>query len=398
MKGVKVMYDELNGVPQNIQDVAADPLFWANGDASEARDVRPKSGVLPPLLIGGINVQPLDGPDPVFSADWLSATLKSEGLTQVIDLDWFYRVLYRRFDCLHRKEFKVRSANGRNGYEKSIRFFVSGEDAGGIFYGGKHQRNTVFFEVKGSLCGLIKPLYWYWIFRVFRMYGARVTRFDLAADFFRGECSVRHLNSAWEESPRAILGGNGKLPAGKWVDGKEKGSSLTIGGRESNRQICVYEKGKELGDSESPWVRLELRFRAFTAEIVYDALNPERWLDYLRGSGPYFEPLFPAGGFLKMKQARPAEFETMLKAVIAGLVHCSKQYGRLLFWAGNMLGPVNAWRLLARNDGTWSKIKKYPRLTSDEAMEMMNVILSKLVSENSLPAEFQPLVESDVPW
>lgn len=391
----------INRVDESIQNNWENPLFWDDGSASEARDVRPKSGISPPLLIGGANISPLAGPDPHYSADWLSMTLKSKDLTRSIDLDWFYQVIYRRFDCLHRKEFKVREGDGRNGYEKSLRFFVSGEDAGGIFYGGLHQRNTIFFEMKGALCALIKDVYWYWIYRVVRRYGYRITRFDLAADFFRGECCVRCLYDAWRNDPRAVLGTNGRLPSPDWRDSAHKGATLTLGGRESPRQICTYEKGRQLGDITSPWTRVELRFRVQKDNINPAVLSPEFWLDYLRATGPWWAKLFPIGGFQKMRRARPVEHESMLKAVIHGLVHCSKQYGRLLYWLGNLVGPVNAFRLLARSDGTWSKVKKFPQLTSDQAAEMMTVILSRIAAESSLPEKFQPIferVEDTVSW
>jgi len=393
--------DSVHEGSEAIHEVFKKASFWEDGSASEARDVRPKKGPLPPLLIGGANILPLDGPDPVFSADWLSLTLKSKDLTRDIDLDWFYRVLYRRFDCLHVKEVRFRDGDGRNGYEKSIRFFVSGEDAGGIFYGGLHQRNTIFFELKGAICAFIKPVYWYWIFRVVRRYGYRITRFDLAADFFRGECCVRCLYDAWKNDPRAVLGNNGRLPSQEWRDSGEHGATLTLGGREAGRQICTYEKGRFLGDVASPWTRVEMRWRVQKNEIPAEILSPEFWLEYLRGSGPWWAKLFPIGGFMKVRRARPVEHESMLKSVIHGLVHCSKQYGRLLYWLGNLVGPVNAFRLLARSDGTWSKVKKFPQLTSEQASEMMNVILSRLAVESNLPREFQPVyeyVEDTVSW
>ncbi|HHW4673704.1 MAG TPA: replication initiation factor domain-containing protein, partial [Xylella fastidiosa subsp. pauca] len=51
-----------------------------------------------------------------------------------------------------------------------------------------------------------------------------------------------------------------------------------------------YEKGKQLGVAESPWVRYEVRFYAKHAVIPFDLL--EEPMRYLRGSYDYLCQLF----------------------------------------------------------------------------------------------------------
>jgi DNA relaxase NicK len=144
----------------------------------------------------------------------------------------------------------------------------------------------------------------------------------------------------------------------------------------------VYEKGRKEGNGASPWTRLEIRFLRRTCDVVVGVLDPENWLAYLRGAGQYFASLFGVGFGLKMTQkSRSADIEDVLCTVIKSVEHVRDTYGRFLYWLGQMVGEENALRLLAVESGQWVKIRRFPRLASDEAETMMSLLLGNAVKQ-----------------
>ena len=73
----------------------------------------------------------------------------------------------------------------------------------------------------------------------------------------------------------------------------EKGRSLYVGSRESGKLLRIYEKGKQLGDSKSKWVRWELELHSSQRIIPLEAMiKPSEFL-----AGAY-----PALSFLNEQQ------------------------------------------------------------------------------------------------
>lgn len=81
-------------------------------------------------------------------------------------------------------------------------------------------------------------------------------------------------------------GSHGRLPKPKLLDDFDTGDGKTfyVGQRKNDKLLRVYEKGKQLGDPNSPWVRweLELHNAAYVIHpvtILYPGL-------YLAGAYP----------------------------------------------------------------------------------------------------------------
>ena len=78
--------------------------------------------------------------------------------------------------------------------------------------------------------------------------GARVSRVDVAVDDLTGRLiNVRRFKSLLVDGS---FTNRGRPPSARFVDdmGTGKGCTLYIGQR-GHKQLCVYEKGKQLGDS-----------------------------------------------------------------------------------------------------------------------------------------------------
>lgn len=108
----------------------------------------------------------------------------------------------------------------------------------------------------------------------------RITRCDLAFDDMEGEYSVNDVRDAWRQG---LFNGRGRPPScetrgvcgdnGSWGDGHSR--TFYVGSRDSCRYWRSYEKGHQLGDMESKWVRHEIelkRDRSSRYEIPLEVL------------------------------------------------------------------------------------------------------------------------------
>lgn len=107
---------------------------------------------------------------------------------------------------------------------------------------------------------------------------AQLTRIDLAFDDPVGNLFLlRKIPARWQagefSSPRSP-----RLPKfeqrGPWLADDPDGSGLTayIGARASGKLLRIYEKGKQLGDTKSEWVRAEAELRNSVFSLVPDML------------------------------------------------------------------------------------------------------------------------------
>jgi len=89
--------------------------------------------------------------------------------------------------------------------------------------------------------------------------------------------------------------------------------------------LCVYEKGKQLGDEASPWVRYEGRFGNKYRSIPFDVLTRP---------GEYLAGMFPCLSWISAIADKFATATKKAKAAMASLTaHVKRQYGRFLHFA-----------------------------------------------------------------
>ena len=179
---------------------------------------------------------------------------------------------------------------GRNFYQYS---FDIGEGLGFVCIGG--QRNTVSITVSGNGLSMAQNG---WEFQLFKFLEnaqrGKITRIDLAHDDIKGEyLNVYELDKL--ESAGGFHCGGARSSVrhdGNWKykDPNNQGLTLYVGNRASGKMMRAYEKGKQLGEANSKWTRVEVEYKSVDRNIPFDVLlNPSA---YFMGAYPCFETLF----------------------------------------------------------------------------------------------------------
>lgn len=113
-------------------------------------------------------------------------------------------------------------------------------------------------------------------------YGVRITRVDLAADDLAGEHSVQSARDAYSAG---VFSDKGRPPSYKYIEtSKSDGDTFYVGKACSGKMLRVYEKGKQLGCPDSPWVRWEVQLLSINRHLPPAVLVDPR--PYMRGSYP----------------------------------------------------------------------------------------------------------------
>lgn len=205
---------------------------------------------------------------------------------------------------------------GWQGYDHRI-------DLGGfglLGYGGEHQRGTAHLELNAHGCARIVD--WHAVRVWCEAYGVRITRIDLAHDDFSGQTVSIAKARAWFDEGKFNTGG--RTPYARLVDdlGSDKGKTLYVGQRQNGKLCRVYEKGKQLGDPQSPWCRVEVEFRGKSRIIPHDILA--RAGDYLAGA-------YPCLSYLSQRQDKVRTLKKSAEIGYARMVACLRsQYGPAL--------------------------------------------------------------------
>jgi phage replication initiation protein len=162
-----------------------------------------------------------------------------------------------------------------------------------LAFGGKAQRGTYHVELNGHACRAIHD----WkAARVWgETYAANVTRLDLAHDDL-GACTVS-VGKALSWLTDGLFTTSGRPPKAElWDDlGSGRGKTLYVGSRGAGKLLRVYEKGKQLGDPLSPWVRAEVELRNKGRVVPWGAVTD---------AASYFAGAYPVLGFLSTEQIR----------------------------------------------------------------------------------------------
>ena len=179
---------------------------------------------------------------------------------------------------------------GRNYYQYS---FDIGEGLGFVCIGG--QRGTVSVTLSANGLSMAQNG---WEFQLFKFLEnaqrGKITRIDLAHDDIKGEyLNVYELDKL--ESAGGFHCGGARSSVrhdGNWKykDPNNQGLTLYVGNRTSGKMMRAYEKGKQLGEANSKWTRVEVEYKSADRNIPFDVLlNPSA---YFMGAYPCFETLF----------------------------------------------------------------------------------------------------------
>lgn len=264
--------------------------------------------------------------------DWVSFTMKTSTFdnlrTQGLEYDSYHdEIVSQLSDVLQEIfGFKVekQGSGGRNRYEKH---YLLEHDAGFVCIGG--QNNTLMVSINGDGCtygnyGWEADLH-AWL----NMYAVRgkITRIDLSYDDLTGET----ISVDWANEQDDINGFNcgGRNPSieyrGNWKRPDNKGRSLYIGSRKSSKYTRFYEKGKQLGDPTSSWVRCEVEYKSKHLYIPFDVLIYAS--EFFLASYPcfhVFDNQEKAKKFERIKQDQSISFERAVEIT-------QHQFGRYLY-------------------------------------------------------------------
>ncbi len=154
-----------------------------------------------------------------------------------------------------------------------LKVYVGGvlDEVGSIAMGGDAQRGRWMLQLTGRGCGLVKD--WASLRELLEGLNAKITRLDLAVDFLDGEYTVDDAVQMVHDKGFNCGGNDPKTAlAGDWLEGKH-GRTLYVGKAANGKMLRVYEKGKQLGDLRSPWVRFEVQLGNRDRVIPYEAMT-----------------------------------------------------------------------------------------------------------------------------
>ncbi|MBS1197473.1 MAG: hypothetical protein H6R18_1258 [Proteobacteria bacterium] len=239
---------------------------------------------------------------------------------------------------------------GANFYKES---WIVGDDWGMVCYGG--QRGTIMVTLNGTGCAAAK---YGWEQRLKDFLDtaerSRITRLDLAHDDYTG--ATYSVDRADQDHSEGLFNCGGRNPdvehRGNWKNPNGKGRTLNVGNRSNGKFCRVYEKGRQLGDKESEWVRIEVEFKSTDRVIPFDAL--------LR-PGEYLAAAYPAFAWISETQERIFTTRKVVESTV----------DKAVAWIRHQCGPsiremvdlfgVDAFLSKVTRDGNprWSKVPNF---------------------------------------
>lgn len=245
--------------------------------------------------------------------DYLAFTVKAGDMTIEDQRNHVLFLIRRIFGTVTVED----TGKGWRGYTECFKFA-----AGAIVaFGGELNKNTIHFDIPGESCSMVAC--WNELADFLDDYPARITRFDSAHDDFEGET----LSIDWARTQYAQGGfkpSRGMSPKSSLVsdEGHGTGSTYYVGSRESGKMCRIYEKGKQLGDPYSTWVRFEVEWRSTHRELSTDMLrDPSK---YLAGS-------YPCASFISGRNSTIKTVAFKAAASIEKAIdHATKQAGGLI--------------------------------------------------------------------
>ncbi|PID50319.1 MAG: hypothetical protein CR991_02080 [Proteobacteria bacterium] len=179
---------------------------------------------------------------------------------------------------------------GMNGYKTSRSFCYSDgrpyNNLGFLAWGGNAGTWQMYFTSEScdyiQMIGSMPKLH-----DMLSLFRVRIKRLDIAYDDLEGAKTVYDAIDMYKRGDFKITRNPKIRQIGDWVtpDAEEKdGRTVYIGNRKNGKMLRVYEKGKQLGDALSHWVRWELELKAVDRVIPLDAIL--KLPDFFTGAYP----------------------------------------------------------------------------------------------------------------
>ncbi len=190
--------------------------------------------------------------------DWVRVTFVESSVEAVETM------LARLFGCIGELRPMGR---GLLGFGQAWSFVSCGVPLARYAAGGDAMRGRAMLEVSGAACEGVAA--WSELIEFAEAREGRLTRLDVALDTER--VTVDAARAAWEAGEFA---GAGRRPTARLIDdlGCKSGRTLYVGKRGNDRFLRVYEKGLQLGQAASRWVRVEVELLAKTTVLPLGAI------------------------------------------------------------------------------------------------------------------------------
>lgn len=215
--------------------------------------------------------------------DWVSITVRPQGaeaewLRQ--DPDTYCAHLVASLFPKSNLFTSEHEARGRFGYTHTCKINAGRTSGGFVAFGGNN--GTVSVTLSGVGCKAVHCWYLTAAGLQRREDAPRITRVDLAYDDYE----AKHIKK-WEWFEMAcrheIRAGNGPaIKKDPEVSGPFGPKMTWYVGQKGVKELCVYNKGVEQGDPESPWLRAEVRIWSKDRVIPFEVLTKP--LSYIRGA------------------------------------------------------------------------------------------------------------------
>lgn len=163
---------------------------------------------------------------------------------------------------------RVDRGRGLLGFEQSADFVgAEGQSFARYAWGGEAMRGRAMVEISGAACEAVRD--WSQLVSLAEGNAGRLTRLDLCLDT-EAVC-VDEVVSAWRAGE---FNGRGRPPSATLVDdmGSGRGRTFYVGRRGADCCLRAYEKGKQLGQAASKWVRLEVELLAKSTALPLAAM------------------------------------------------------------------------------------------------------------------------------
>ncbi len=202
----------------------------------------------------------------------------------------------------------------------------------GAFCEGTAQLDRNLLQLNARGCALLADQ-WAEMHTWLSTVNVRITRVDLALDFHEGEHDVDEAVTLYETGAFAVRGRQPKCSmAGDWFHDRD-GRTFYVGRRANGKLLRVYEKGRQLRDLKSRWVRWELQLGRKERDLPLAILsNPDL---YFAGSYPALARILatPAINLPTRTAERTAD-------LVHRLLHLRASYGATLVEVMNLAGAT----------------------------------------------------------
>lgn len=227
----------------------------------------------------------------------------------------------------------VPADSGLYAYESShnVMAWVNGEmlRLAIVACGGGSTGGTMMVDMTGLGCSMVAD--WRAVYATMQDIEARITRVDTALDLMQGY-TLEYFDELYRSGQ---FNCGGRIPSrryhesGNSQDLASGGRTMYLGKKINGKELCIYEKGKQLGNAESEWVRVEIRFgnrdRVIPHEVV---LEPTK---YFSGAFVALQALVDRAGEKILTDRREIADEEYDISLARLLHYCKASYGNLLY-------------------------------------------------------------------